>query len=266
MPHSNLNKLLFQKKYNKNIQATKKKFNLLIKRIDPRHLKPTPYNPQPSLPTIIDLRSKFPPVFDQGQLGSCTANALCGLIAYDDPLLIGSRLFLYYNERKLENDIPDDAGALLSDGIQCLLNYGICSESEWPYDINQFATKPPNSCYTDALNHKALNVTNINNTELSMKNALFSGYPFVVGIAVYASFETQTVANTGLVPMPTINDQLLGGHAVVCVGYNDNKKHWIMRNSWGSSWGDNGYFYLPYNYLLDSKLSSDLWCINKMQL
>ena len=98
----------------------------------------------------------------------------------------------------------------------------------------------------------------------SMKNSLINNDPFVVGIAIYESFETYKVFKTGMVPMPTSTEKLLGGHAVVCVGFDDIKQVWIMRNSWGINWGDRGYFYLPYLYLLDSHLSTDLWIIKKI--
>jgi C1A family cysteine protease len=249
-----------------NTLSKKKIYNIVIKKINPGELNHKNINTDLGLPNSVDLRSKFPPVFDQGMLGSCTANALCGLVAFDDPRLIGSRLFLYYNERMMENNISNDVGALISDGIKCLLTYGLCAETEWPYDIQQFAIKPPDSCYINALMHQALEVTNIVDDPNSMKNALANNNPFAIGISIYSSFETELVANTGNVPIPTKNDQLLGGHAIVCVGYDDIKKHWIMRNSWGASWGDNGYFYLPYTYLSDRSLATDLWCINKMEL
>ena len=264
---NNLKRLILLRRQNKkiiNVQPKNNIYNVIINRIHPSQLNHKQVKPIPTFPQKVDLRNKFPPPFDQGSIGSCTANALCGLVAYDDPQLIGSRLFLYYNERKLENDIPDDAGALISDGIKCLLNYGICPESDWVYDITKFAVKPLDKCYTNALNHKALEVYHIKNTLIDMKTALSHGIPFVVGISIYSSFETQSVANTGVVPMPTHSDTLLGGHAVVCVGYDDSKKVWIMRNSWGIYWGDKGYFYLPYSYLLDSNLATDLWTINKI--
>ena len=216
------------------------------------------------LPNYIDLRNKMPPIYEQGSLGSCTANALCALMEYLDHIK-GSRLFLYYNERKLENDIPDDSGAELSDGIKCLLIYGICSESLWIYDINKFNILPPQECYDEALKHKALTVKNIPNDINSMKISLYYGFPFVVGISIYESFESNDVAINGLVSMPTSNEKLLGGHAVLCVGYDDINKLWIMRNSWGVNWSiiNKGYFFLPYEYLLDSSLASDLWTIFK---
>jgi C1A family cysteine protease len=238
-------------------------FNVLINRIHPSKLDmlEIPKLKTASYPTVVDLRDKFQAVYDQGELGSCTANALCGLMGFDDPTLLGSRLFVYYNERKIENDIPDDGGAQLSDGVWTLQKYGVCQETEWPYDVSKFAEAPPPKAYASALKHQALRVKNINNDVTSMKNALAQGYPFVVGIVVYPSFQTAEVAQTGLVPMPSPNEQSIGGHAVVCVGYDDAKKVWIMRNSWGTGWGDAGYFYLPYLYLLDSRLSSDLWNI-----
>jgi C1A family cysteine protease len=218
------------------------------------------------LPATIDLRTRpcMPPVYDQGHLGSCTANALCAAVQYDIPTLQGSRLFLYYNERKMEKDIPDDAGALLSDGIVCLERYGVCPEAEWPYDVAKFADRPPNKCYLDATLHRVTQVHSVPPSMSIMKGVLAAGYPFAVGIAVYASFETDAVATTGSVPMPHEGEACLGGHAVLCVGYDDVRGAWIMRNSWGAAWGDHGYFYLPYAYLMDAKLASDCWAITRV--
>jgi C1A family cysteine protease len=251
--------------YRSRQQASRKRiYNLNIRRVDFNKLNIKKIIPVIKLPSKVDLRSKFQPVFDQGDIGSCTANALCGLIGYDQPTMKGSRLFLYYNERMIEGTTLSDDGAYLSDGIVSLQKYGICQETEWPYDTTKFAIKPTNQCYTNALHHIAQQVQNIQNDMAHMKTSLVNGNPFVVGIDVYSSFESAKVAKTGMVPMPTPRDIILGGHAVVCVGYDDSKQVWIMRNSWGTSWGDKGYFYLPYLYLLDSSLSSDLWCIKKM--
>ena len=219
---------------------------------------------------IIDLRSRFPPIYDQGSLASCTANALCGLIGYLYKNLLGSRLFLYYNERLLQNNVKFDDGAYLSDGIITLQQNGICPEIFWTYN-NNYAKKPPLFCYTMALRHKIYNVYNLTNSLHMMKQYLANGYPFVLGICIYDSFVSNIVAANGFVPMPnTTTENFLGGHAVVCVGYNDTITNngttgfWIMRNSWGTSWGDNGYFYMPYAYLLDDSLCSDIWTITRM--
>ena len=98
-----------------------------------------------------------------------------------------------------------------------------------------------------------------------MKSCLAGGYPFIFGIDVYSSFESDQANQTGVIPMPTPDDQLLGGHALVCVGYDDSKQYFIFRNSWSSAWGDMGYGYLPYEYMTDTNLCSDLWIIQKQQ-
>ena len=214
------------------------------------------------LPLIVDLRSKFGPIYNQGNIGSCTACALCGLIQYHISTFQGSRLFVYYNERILGNNILDDSGATLENGMLCLQKYGVCLEVDWPYIPNKFAVKPTDKCYKDALKHLVLKVESIDDKLDNLKIHLALGYPFVVGILIYQSFESIQVAKTGIVPIPNVNtEKLLGGHAVVCVGYNDNTQQWIMRNSWGSFWGVKGYFYLPYAYLLDPDLAGDMWTI-----
>lgn len=221
-----------------------------------------------NLPDKVDLREQFQSPYDQGELGSCTANAICGIVGYLDKNhdFFGSRLFVYYNERQMEGTIADDSGADLADGIKSLAVYGICSEKLWPYDISKFTVKPTDECYKEALENQALEVRQISNDIYSMKNALYQGNPFVVGIMIYDSFETDYVAETGMVPMPDVyKEQCLGGHAVVCCGYDLKNNIWIMRNSWGSDWGDKGYFYLPFAYLTDSSLSSDLWTVIKME-
>ena len=246
----------------------KRIYNLKVNRQPASHLKLKLFPEIKNLPSNIDLRNKCPPVYDQGDIGSCTAQALGAAFEINDGItntFIPSRLFIYYNERHLENSISEDSGALLSTGIKTLEQYGVCNESDWPYDISKFKIKPPEKCYKDALSHRAYTVHNINSDINSMKNSLASGYGFVVGISIYESFESQKVTKTGIVPMPNVNsEKCLGGHAVLVVGYSDKDQHWIVRNSWGNKWGDNGYFYLPYLYLLDAKLSSDLWNITRI--
>ena len=216
--------------------------------------------------TNIDLRSKFGPIFNQGKLGSCSANALCAIFNYDIPKFTGSRLFLYYNERKLENDIADDIGSTLSNGIICLKTYGICSETDWPYDITKFAIQPSETCYNNAKKYYLIDALNINNDLNSIKTCLINNEPIALGIQIYNSFETKSVQLSGLPPMPSSNDISLGGHAVVLCGFDDTKQLFILRNSWGINWGDKGYFYLPYNYILDNNLASQFWIIRKINL
>jgi C1A family cysteine protease len=225
------------------------------------------YSVTTSLPNKIDLRSKLNITYDQGNLGSCTANALCYSFIFNDPTFSPSRLFLYYNERVLDNNIINDDGSTLSQGINALTKYGVCSENNCPYIISKFKIKPSNISYTEGLDHQIISASRVLQTLDSLKGCLKNNQPFVVGILVYSSFESLTTSKTGYVSMPNVKkEQLLGGHAVTCVGYDDTKQVWIMKNSWGTNWGDNGNFYLPYNYLLNTSLAGDIWKITQVEI
>jgi C1A family cysteine protease len=216
------------------------------------------------LPPIVDLRPEMPPVYNQYSIGSCSANAIVAAYQYDAKNeFYGSRLFCYYNERMIENTAEKDAGAKIMDGIISVKTHGLCSETSWPYIQEKFAEKPPNNCYEEGKNHVAIEVSNIHQDINTMKNWLNLKLPFIVGIMVYEEFQSLSVKLTGMVPMPTETSRAMGGHAVLCCGYTET--HWIMRNSWGSKWGDRGYFYIPHNYLLDRHLASDLWVIEKVK-
>jgi C1A family cysteine protease len=220
-----------------------------------------------ALPASFDLRPGCPPVYDQGQLGSCTANAIAGAIEFDQikqklaQIFVPSRLFIYYNERAMEGTVNSDSGAMIRDGVQSVATQGGCPETEWPYIISQFTVKPPQQCYQDALAHKVTLYQRVTPTLSQLKGCLASGYPFVFGFTVYESFESDAVAQTGIVPMPQYGEQVLGGHAVLACGYQDANQVFIVRNSWGDQWGDKGYCYMPYGYLTNPQLASDFWTI-----
>lgn len=222
------------------------------------------------LPSSIDLTHNCPLVRDQGQLGSCTAFAISGALMYDqamqgetiDPL---SELFLYYNERLMEHDVYGDYGASIKDGVKSVNKVGVCSENLWPYDISKFANQPPNNCYTDAKLHASLVYMRVMQNLQQMKGCLASEYPFIAGISVYESFESADATSTGIIPLPQLGEQLLGGHAILIVGYDDNTQLFTFQNSWSSSWGNHGYGYLPYAYLNDAQLASDFWTIRKVK-
>jgi C1A family cysteine protease len=247
-------------------EQPKRVFPLKIERLPSEKLLAKKVAPTPKLPMSSDLRNRCPPVYDQGELGSCTAQALACIFAVKSGRTFApSRLFIYYNERVMLGTVMEDSGAYLSDGITSLKTTGTCSEKTWPYIISRFTTKPTQACYNEALKNMALAATNVPQEARAMKTCLAAGLPFVVGINVYESFLTPAVDATGIVPMPNKRtESLLGGHAVTCVGYNERTQMWLMRNSWGTNWGQRGYFYLPYNYLLDPTLSSDLWDISKV--
>lgn len=213
------------------------------------------------LPTKIDLRYKMSPVNDQLQLGSCSAHAIAAAVECDISGFVGSRLFLYYNEKYIENEVSKDTGALLSDGITALVRYGICEEKYYPYSVENFKYQPSKEAYENGLLRRAVTVKKLQNDMNIFKNCLVSGYPFVISIYIFTSFETKEVAKSGIISMPKAGEENLGGHAILICGYDDALQCWIGKNSWGDKWGDKGYFYLPYVYLLDSSLSSEGWSI-----
>ncbi|WP_295997146.1 C1 family peptidase [Rugamonas sp.] len=218
-------------------------------------------------PALVDLRSQCPPVYDQGQLGSCTANGIGGAVQFERlkqkaaPDFVPSRLFIYYNERVIEHTVQSDAGAQIRDGIKTVAKQGDCAETEWPYDVAKFAHKPSASCYSDALKYKTIGYQRLSQNLSQMKQCVAAGYPFVFGFTAYDSFESADVAKTGIVPMPGASEEVVGGHCMLVVGYDDAKQAFITRNSWGAGWGQAGYCMMPYAYLLDNNLASDFWTI-----
>lgn len=218
-----------------------------------------------SLPTSIDLRSQCPPVYDQGHLGSCTANALSGAYEFDlkkeqKPDFMPSRLFIYYNERVLLNTVNSDSGAYIRDGIKTMNQQGVCPETDWAYDITKFAVKPPQKCYDEAKKCQIKSYQRLVNSLNQLKGCLADGFPFVFGFTVYESFMTDQMAKTGIMPMPQPGEKTEGGHAICAVGYDDSKNAFIIRNSWSANWGIKGYFYMPYAYIT-SNLCNDFWTI-----
>jgi len=222
------------------------------------------------LPVRVDLRPQCSPVYDQGQLGSCTANAIAAAIQFDRlkqniPDFIPSRLFIYYNERVMEHSVASDSGAQIRDGIKSVGAQGDCPEMEWPYVIAKFKAKPPRKCYTDGLKYKAVSYQRVTQSLAQLKGCLAAGYPFVFGFTVYESFESAAVAKSGHAPLPKSGERVVGGHAVVGVGYDDAKSWFVVRNSWGAGWGLKGYFTLPYAYVAENNLASDFWTIRVVQ-
>ncbi len=220
------------------------------------------------LPASADLRDQCPPVYDQLELGSCTANAIAGGFEYEQGRqelqeFMPSRLFIYYNERTIEGTTDQDSGARLRDGIKSVVKLGVCPEIKWPYstDMNVVVEKPAAGAFTDALQNRVVSYHRVTQNLHQMRGCLASGYPFVFGFTVYESFESPEVARTGVVPMPGLDEQQVGGHAVMAVGYDDGQQRFIVRNSWGAGWGTNGYCTMPYAYLTDHAYATDFWTI-----
>merc|ERR1711972_1039787 len=179
-------------------------------------------------------------IYDQGHLGSCTANAL-GAAFHFDLVRQGlkeftpSRLFIYYNEREMEGNVGRDTGAFIRDGAKSLHKIGVCNEVMWPYDERTFTQKPSKNCYQAAAKCTAKEYARVPQTLQDLKACIHGGFPFVFGFVVYSS--------------------------VQACGYNDDMQAFIVRNSWGPHWGDGGYFYMPYDYMTHPDLVSDIWVI-----
>jgi len=219
------------------------------------------------LPRKVDLREKCSPVEDQGQIGSCTAQAIVGClecleISRTKVFTDLSRLFLYYKERELENSVNIDQGAYIRDGIKVLAKIGVPHEDLWPYNMARWAEKPTAEAHRGAKQHKITDYQRMSSLQ-EMKSCLAAGYPFVFGFSVYDYFESKKMAETGVLVMPKGSERVLGGHAVTAVGYDDDISHFIVRNSWSTKWGQKGYFMMPYEYLADRNLSDDFWSIRK---
>jgi C1A family cysteine protease len=218
-------------------------------------------------PNSVDLRKYCSPIENQGNLGSCTGQAIAGAIEllnkrngkYRDI----SRLFIYYYERLILGTVNYDSGAYIRDGIKSTNKYGASLESLWPHDIRKYKQEPITEAKNDALNRKVTRYERLTNLD-GFIDALSNGYPIIMGFNVYTSFMSNNVARTGVMPYPnTKRERLLGGHAVLIVGYNKTKKVLIARNSWGTNWGDKGYFYMPFD-IISPSMSDDYWIIKSV--
>lgn len=236
------------------------------------HIYSAPRHLLAKLPALVDLRKNCPPVYDQGELGSCTANAIGAAIQFNQikqkkKSFIPSRLFIYYNERVIERSVNSDNGAQIRNGIKTVNKIGACPETLWTYDTGpkKFTQKPAPACYTKAADNQVVSYQRLNQTLMQLKGCLADGYPFVFGFSVYDSLYDDKVSKTGIVPLPGPKEKTEGGHAVMAVGYDDKNQRFIVRNSWGTGWAQKGYFTLPYAYVTDSSLADDFWTIRLVE-
>eukprot|EP00696_Hemimastix_kukwesjijk_P013845 gnl/Hemi2/27673_TR9152_c0_g4_i1.p1 gnl/Hemi2/27673_TR9152_c0_g4~~gnl/Hemi2/27673_TR9152_c0_g4_i1.p1 ORF type:complete len:257 (-),score=60.50 gnl/Hemi2/27673_TR9152_c0_g4_i1:115-885(-) len=205
-------------------------------------------------------------VENQGNVNSCTANALAGCIEYlekrinDNPIDV-SRLFIYYNERNLENCVGSDDGAAMKDGITSLQTIGVCEESIWPYNQAEVSERPSDEAFAEAANRTIESAHRLKTSRACLQGCLADGYPFVFGLQLFESFpQTQD----GNISMPDEGvENHLGGHAMCCVGYDNHREVYIVRNSWGPHWADGGYCYVPFAYMEDPKYMCDPYVLLK---
>ena len=232
----------------------------------------------------VDLRQWFSPIEDQGDLGSCTAHAGVSIYEYFEKrafgrYIDGSHLFLYKATRNLMHE-TGDTGAFLRTTMGAMALFGIPPEEFWPYDISRFDDEPSSFCYAYGQNYQAISYCRLDQPGLtqdeileSIKLCTAAGLPAMFGFTVYDSIYQGNA--DGKIPFPAPTDSIIGGHAVAIAGYDDNltitntnangpktKGAFIIRNSWGASYGDNGYYYLPYEYVLQA-IADDFWVMMK---
>lgn len=224
-----------------------------------------PASKKAKLPRTKDLRPKEKSlIYDQGPLGSCTANAIATVfnLCWPDKGFQPSRLFIYYNQRAMEHSMDLDCGATVRDGLKACCKVGVCSESSWPYDTDRYMDRPPSECYREARGRSVVEYARVPQTLEDLKRCLCSGFPIVFGFVVCRSFLSSGVTNAGDMTMPVPNDKMLGGHVAVAVGYDDSNDAFVVQNSWGKAWGDGGYFHMPYDYITHPALASDFWALS----
>lgn len=215
---------------------------------------------------------RFPFVYDQGKLGSCTAQAVAALCQYREIEQNGSapnpsRLEIYYWTRFILGTVNYDSGGTLRDAIKAVHRYGIAKETTWPYEISNFMVKPNEAARKEAEAHKIVDTAyaRVLQDQYVLRATLAAGNPIVFGFTVYESFMSEAVAKSGVVPMPEDDEKVRGGHAVVLIGYDDDKASFLVKNSWGKSWGYQGNFWLPYAFVRDNNFADDFWTIYKIK-
>ena len=209
----------------------------------------------------VDLRNNMPGIYDQKEIGSCVASAVAAAYEYNKIILdenhifIPSKLFIYYNTRKIEKRINYDSGATIRNTIKSLNKYGVCCETKWNNDKSLFQHKPYDECYTSISLIKYYRICqNLDNIKYILEKEI----PIIFGMSIYANFN---VINNNILDIPDKTDKYIGGYCGLCVGFIQEKKLFIVRASFGVEWGDKGYFYMPYDYVLNKGLCSDFWIV-----
>jgi C1A family cysteine protease len=220
-----------------------------------------------NLPESVDLRPLCPPVYDQGNLESCTANAIGGAIEYNQmqtgkQSFVPSRLFIYYNERVLEGTIKQDAGAMIRNGIKTVVRLGAPPETVWTYNESAAFTQPHPDAYAAAKLDLVTVYCRVGQTLPLLQACLHEGFPIVFRYTCFPSMDHTW--DDGVIPMPGPTEPEDGGHCMLIVGYNNADRTFLVRNSWGTGWGQQGYGTMPYDYILSPKWTTDLWTIRSV--
>lgn len=233
---------------------------------DPKYSAASPI----AIPNLIDLRQYASPVLDQGQTSACTSFAISGVCEYlenleSEKFVPLSQLFVYNSERQNEKDFNTDGGAIIADGVAIVCSTGICEESYLPFAESNLYVHPDQAALDNAKLHKGVQGHSVSLVESNILHSLASNLPVIIGLTLYESFESDQVANTGIVPMPDVqSEQMLGGHAIAIYGADRTKRLYLIKNSWSTSWGDKGYCWVPFEYVQNPLLGNDYWAISKI--
>ena len=253
----------------------KKKYGWIRDIPDKRDIKGQ-FPPWSSLPpkTQVDLRNtgNLPEIYDQGKCGSCTANAIAAVFDYElkkrkaKNYIEPSRHFIYFNQRIIESNVDLDTGASIRDGLKVLMHIGTCAEKDCPYDPQRFFIYPTSSAYLNAQQYNGIKYRKVSQDD-SIFAALILGYPIICGLSIYESFEDPNgVIKTGVMTLPRDDENLLGGHVMVICGYSKvgSEIRFLLRNSMGKKWGEDGYCWVSSKYIMDPYLCNDLWTMEKV--
>jgi C1A family cysteine protease len=250
--------------------AVRKAYGFRRDERDPRDRIFTMKLTRASLPATVDLRKWMPPIMEQGDIGSCVAHAACSTLQWHvkragGPVQPLSRLGLYFFTRQIEGTVLEDAGCEARNCIKAIKKFGVAPETLWPYVESKFKDTPPKDWtklgdYWNSLTYERVPVNNN-----SVKTALASGFPVMIGLTLFESFESERVEKTGIVPYPDIDKEgTVGGHEMLAVGYGQKKGYFTVANSWSTEWGDKGYCYIPERIVGSPFFGADYWIIKNL--
>jgi C1A family cysteine protease len=220
------------------------------------------------LPKHVDLRDKLPPVWDQLHIGSCVAHAVAAahIVAQKrdrTKAIMPSRLALYYSARAIRGWQRQDSGCYITDACKVAVKLGVAEEKLYPYKTSRVFLKPPASVEANALKHQAVEYQKLDSTNPKvLMAALAEGHVIAFGSVLY---ENHTELVNNVMPDPDLSTKMIGGHAMALVGYDLPSKTFLVRNSWGPQWGDNGHHAMSFKYITDRSLTDDVWIIKKVE-
>jgi hypothetical protein len=223
--------------------------------------------PAGPLPASVDLSGGFGAAYDQQHSPSCVAQSIVAMLDFlgqrlDDALPTGSRAFAYWNARAADGLAGSDGGSTIRSTLKAINRLGLCAESEWAYTPDHIRLQPTAACYADAAGYPNVAYLRLACNLQQLRQSLADGFPFTIGLTAYDNFPFDT--DTGYVPMPRPDSRVIGQHCVVAAGYDDDSRQFLIRNSYGTGWGQDGYGALPYEYVTGYCSDQGLWSLRRL--